>query len=229
MRIRVLGTAMFGLVAAAPVHAEERIFLAGGEYSDVAYYSYAGLIVLGPGRENGRGFLQRYWVDRFGYEYDGAPGRVEADAFGAEAALGYGASTATGWWTVSLGLRYTNTDLSPDDRSASARGDQLGGKLQLELDQAIAANWRASAIASYSNRQDGYWGRVRVMHQATSRSSVGIEFVANGNDEADSTATGLVLGFKPSAGRWSVNLRAGYRFQDEDDGAFGGLEFGYGF
>jgi hypothetical protein len=229
MKLQVLPLAALGLIAAGPLHADDRIFLAGGEYSDVAYYSYAGLIVLGPGRENGRGFLQRYWLDRFGYEYDGAPGRVEADAFGAEAALGYGASSATGWWTVSLGLRYTNTDLSPDDRSASARGSQLGGKLQLEVDHAIAATWRAGAIASYSNQQDGYWGRIRVMHQATPLGSVGFEFVANGNDEADSTATGLVLGFKPSASRWSASLRAGYRFQDEDDGAYGGLEFGYGF
>ena len=229
MKIRGLLVAALGLVAAGAVNAEERIFLAGGEYSDVAYYTYAGLIVPGPGRENGRGFLQRYWVDRFGYEYDGAPGRVEADAFGAEAALGYGASSTAGWWTVSLGLRYTNTDLSPDDRSASARGSQLGGKIQLELDQAVAPTWRVGAIASYSNQQDGYWGRLRVMHQATTSTSLGVEFVANGNDEADSTATGLVLGFRPADSKWSVSLKAGYRFQDEDDGAYGGLEFGYGF
>jgi len=195
---------VIGLVAAGSTQAEERIFLAGGEYSDIAYYTYAGLIVPGPGRENGRGLLQRYWVDRFGYEYDGAPGRVEADAFGAEAALGCGASSSAGWWTVSLGLRYTNTDLTPNDRSASA-------------------------IASYSNQQNGYWGRLRVMHEPTPTTSLGVEFIANGNDEADSTVTGPVLRLQPAGSKWSVNLRAGYRFQDEDDGAYGGLEFGYGF
>ena len=60
MNIRRLLVAALGLVAAGAVHAEERIFLAGGEYSDVAYYTYAGLIVPSPGRENGRGFLQSY-------------------------------------------------------------------------------------------------------------------------------------------------------------------------
>jgi hypothetical protein len=154
MNIRGLLVAVLGLVGAGPVHAGDRIFLAGGEYSDVAYYTYAGLIVRGPGRENGRGFLQRYWVDRFGYEYDGAPGRVEADAFGAEAALGC--------------------------------GSQLGGKVQLELDQEIATDWRASAITSYANQQNGYWGRLRVMREATPATSLGVEVVANGNDEADS-------------------------------------------
>ena len=43
------------------------------------------------------------------------------------------------------------------------------------------------------------------------------------------TATGLVLQIRPAASQWSVALKAGYRFQDEDDGAYGGLEFGYGF
>jgi len=168
---------VIGLVAAGSTQAEERIFLAGGEYSDIAYYTYAGLIV---------------------------PGRVEADAFGAEAALGCGASSSAGWWTVSLGLRYTNTDLTPNDRSASA-------------------------IASYSNQQNGYWGRLRVMHEPTPTTSLGVECSSNGTDEADSTATGPVLRLQPAGSKWSVNLRAGYRFQDEDDGAYGGFEFGYGF
>ena len=52
---------------------------------------------------------------------------------------------------------------------------------------------------------------------------------ANGNDEADSTAAGLVFTARPQGSRWSVNVKAGYRFQDEGDGAYGGLEFGYGF
>jgi hypothetical protein len=221
--------AVLALASASTVQADERIFLSGGEYSDVAYYTYAGLIVPGPGRENGRGFLQRYWVDRFGYEYDGAPGRVEASAFGAEAALGYGASSTAGWWTVSLGLRYTDTDLTPDDRSANARGSQLGGKVQLDLDRALASAWRGNVIMSYSNQQDAYWGRVRVMHDATPTRALGIEVIANGNNEADSTAAGLVASLRPAASSWTVSLKAGYRFQDEADGVYGGLEYGFGF
>jgi hypothetical protein len=56
-----------------------------------------------------------------------------------------------------------------------------------------------------------------------------VEFVASGNDEADATATGLVFTAKPADGRWSVSVRAGYRFQDVGDGAYGGLELGYAF
>lgn len=223
----VLGA--LALTTGSAAHGEERLFLSGGEYSDAAYYTYAGLILPGPGRENGRGFVQRYWVDRFGYEYNGAPGPVDASVWGAEAALGYGAASAAGWWTCSLGLRYTNTDLTPDDQTAQARGSQLGGKAQFEFERALSSTWRAGAIASYANQQNGYWGRVRLMHSSTPVRAFGVEVVANGNDEADSTATGLVLTVRPAGGSWSLSIKGGYRFQDEYDGAYGGLEFGYGF
>ena len=143
--------------------------LAGGEYADAAYYTYTGLIAAGPGRENGRGFMQRYWLDRFGYEYDGARDGCEADAWGAEAALGYGASSTDGWWTVSLGVRYTDTDLDAGRSDGEARGSQLGGKVQVEIEHAIAPAWRVGAIASYANQQNGYWGRVRLMHAGDAR------------------------------------------------------------
>ena len=217
-------------LACTTVRADDRLLLAGGEYADAAYYSYAGLVLPGPGRANGRGFLQRYWLDRYGYEYLGGPGRVEATAWGAEAALGYGASSADGWWTVSLGVRYTDTDLSPDDPRASARGSQVGGKLQVEAESALSPAWRLGAIASYASQQNGYWGRSRLMHGSTDSRRFGVEFVANGNDEADSTAAGLVFTTRPSASRLTVTVKAGYRFQSDDyDGAYGGLEFGYGF
>jgi hypothetical protein len=228
-RFHLAFTAM-ALAACATARADDRLFLAGAEYADAAYYTYAGLIVPGPGRENGRGFFQRYWLDRFGYEYLGGPGRVEASAWGAEAALGYGGSSAGGWWNVSLGVRYTNTDLTPDDPDAEARGGQTGGKVQLEGEHALSSTWRLGAMASYANQQNGYWGRVRLMHGATSARQFGLEVVAIGNDEADATATGLVFTMQPASSKVTVSLKAGYRFQSDDyDGAYGGVEFGYGF
>jgi hypothetical protein len=218
------------LATASAAGAEDRLFLAGGEYSDAAYYTYSGLILPGPGpRENGRGFVQRYWVDWFGYQYDGAPGLVEAEAYGAEAALGYGASSEAGWATFSVGARFTNTDLSPDDPTATARGKQWGAKFQVEGERDLAPSWRAGGIASYTVGQDSYWARGRVMRRLDESQALGAEFIANGNTEADATAAGVVYTLQPKASRWSVNLKAGYRFQQDADGAYGGLEFGYGF
>jgi hypothetical protein len=223
----IIGTLV---LAAGTVRAEDRLFLTGAEYADAAYYTYLGLVLPGPGRENGRGFLQRYWLDRFGYEYLGGPGRVEASAWGAEASLGYGAGSASGWWSVWLGVRHTDTDLTPDDPGAEARGSQTGAKVQAEFERALSSAWRFGAMGSYANQQNGYWGRMRLMYGATPVRSYGIEFVANGNDEADSTATGLVFTARPAGSRFTVSLKAGYRFQDDDyDGAYGGVEFGSSF
>jgi hypothetical protein len=229
MNIRHVFLVVLALCAGANARAGDRLWLAGGEYADAAYYSYTGLIVTGTRNEHGRGFMQRYWLDRYGYEYEGAPGLVQADVWGAEAALGYGGASAGGWWNLSLGARYTDTDLEPDDPKASARGSQIGAKVQAEFEHAIAAEWRVGAIASYASQQNGYWGRVRLMHSSAPTHAIGVEFVASGNDEADATATGLVFTAQPAGSRWSVGVRAGYRFQDVGDGAYGGLEIGYAF
>lgn len=225
-----IATLLVAALAAPAASAQERLVLFGGEIADAAYYSYFGTVLPFGRREGGRGWFQRYWVDAFGYEYDGGPGRVQADAYGLEAALGYGGSNEHGWWSTSLGLRYTDTSLDPDDPDASARGSQLGGKFQVEMESRLAEAWRIGAAASYSNEQNGYWARARLMHGANASRLFGVEAVATGNDEADATALGLVTSFSPKAGsKWTVALKAGYRFQDDADGAYGGVEVGYGF
>jgi hypothetical protein len=217
-------------LASGAANAQERLVLFGGEVADAAYYSYFGTVLPFGTRAGGRGWFQRYWVDAFGYEYDGGPGRVQADAYGLEAAVGYGGSSERGWWSTSLGLRYTDTSLDPDDPDAGARGSQLGGKFQLEAEGRIAEGWRLGGAASYSNEQNGYWVRGRLMHGAAAARAFGVETVATGNDEADATAVGLVASFQPGAGsKWTIGLKAGYRFQDDADGVYGGVEVGYGF
>lgn len=232
-RVRCASTAALtvGLFAAVmpTAQAQQDLFLSGGEIADTAYYSYVGAIIPFGHHDGGRGWFQRYWLDAFGYEYDGAPGRVHADVIGGEAALGYGGSDARGWWNLSAGLRYTDTHLSPDDPSAHARGSQVGGKLQLEGEAQVGDAWRLGGIASYTSEQNGYWARVRLMRGPYTR-AFGIEALANGNQEADATAVGFVTTFQPgNASKWSIGLKAGYRFQQDADGAYGGIELGYAF
>jgi hypothetical protein len=229
MRRAALGLALGAgsLLMTGPATASDRLLLFGGEVAEAAYYSYLGTVLPFGTRHEGRGWFQRYWVDAFGYEYDGGPGRVQADAYGLEGALGYGGSDETGWWSVSMGLRYTDTSLDPDDRSASARGSQLGAKLQVDFERRLTDDWRLGGIASYSSEQNGYWVRARLMHG--SARAFGVEAVANGNDEADATALGVVTSFQPAGSQWTVGLKAGYRFQQDADGAYAGLEFGHAF
>jgi hypothetical protein len=221
--------AVMAMAAATASLAGDRLLLGGGEWAGNAYYSYVGTVLPLGKRTDGRGFVQRYWLDRLGYEYDGAPGRIEADAWGAEAAVGYVTSSAAGWLETSVGLRYTDTDLSPDDPGAGARGRQTGAKLQIQGERSIGGAWRAGAIASWANQQNNYWGRVRLTRSAGERSAVGGEVIAWGNDEGDATSAGLVMTLRTPADRWSVGLRGGYRWQDEEDSGYAGVELGYGF
>ena len=223
------GVVLAALLMANAAVADERLALAGGEAGNGAYYTYAGVVLPGPGREAGRGLLQRYWIDAFGYDYTGGPGLIKASAYGAEAALGYGTSFTGGWASTYLGLRYTNTDLSPDDPSAEARGSQIGVKLDIQGEYEILPGWRGNAIASYTTTQHAYWSRVRLMRALSGRQALGGEVVAGGNDESQATSFGLVFSFQPGSAPWSASLKAGYRHESDDDGAYAGIELGYGF
>lgn len=217
------------LSVAAAAQADDRLLLFGGDVADTSYYSYVGTVL--PLRElsDGRRLVQRYWLDRFGYKYDGAPGRIDADAWGAEAAVGYVTASSAGWLETSVGLRYTDTDLDPDDPGAEARGEQLGAKLQLQGERNLNDRWRFGGIASYATKQNGYWGRMRLLRQMTAAASLGAELVAGGNDESDMTSAGMVLSLRPGAGPWTVGLRSGYRWDEESDSVYVGVEMGYGF
>ena len=211
------------------VAANDRVFLAGVEASQRDYYSYVGVVLPGPGCRNGKGFFQRYWLDRFGYEYEAGPFDVDADAWGGEAALGYVTPTARGWWSVSAGLRYTDTDLSPDDRNASARGGQLSPKIQVETEARLDANWRAAVIASFTVEQSQYWGRLRALRKSAPRWSMGGELTLGGNDEYDSVGVAAVALWQPNDSPWNLAIKAGQRFQDGGDGVFIGTEVGRSF
>ncbi len=61
--------------------------------------------------------------------------------------------------SIFIGLRYTDTDLSPDDVNASARGSQVGIKVDLQREREIATGWRGNLILSYTGEQRAYWTR----------------------------------------------------------------------
>jgi Cellulose biosynthesis protein BcsS len=213
------------LLASVPAAAGERLVLTGGEVAEDAHYAYAG-VILPLGRYVEQGWRQRWWIDHLGYEYDGGPGHVEARAIGVEAALAWSRPWSDGWFAASTGLRYGDTDLSPDDPGAEARGTQASLKLQVDAERGLPNGWRAGAIASWTGAQQSYWARLRVQQAPRTGLRGGVEAIAGGNDESRYAAAGLVWEWRPAAAGWTVGLRGGYRFQDEADGPYAGVEFG---
>lgn len=230
MKRHGIGLALGILLLPAFAAAGERLALAGAEASEGAYYSYLGAVLPAPGRAGGLGWLQRYWFDAYGYEYDSGTGPLtKARAYGVEAALGYGTRMPGGWASAYLGLRHADTDLSPDDPSAKARGGQTGLKLDVQGEQELAPGWRGNGIASVTSAERGWWLRGRLLHDLSPEKSLGGEVVVGGNDESRSRALGLVLLLKPESRPWSVGLKAGYRRDSDSDGIYAGFELGYGF
>lgn len=217
----VTATIVLMNMASTSVCAEGRALLGGGEASRGAFYTYAGTVLPLPG--SNKGWVQRYWLDYFGYRYDGPPGEVDARAWGGEALAGYRWSSGSSWGAAFAGLRYTDTHLSPDDPGSNVRGSRLGIKLQLEGEMPVAPAWRAGAIGSFAFAQSGYWARLRVQRELPNGWLLGPEVVIAGNPDYYSRSYGLAL----SGLRWvggHAAFKAGYRDESSGHSAYVGVE-----
>lgn len=204
--------------------AQERHLYLGGEGSGRDFYTYAGTTVPFPRNRIGNGWVQRYWLDYYGYQYEGGPGKVDARAWGLEGLLGYTTTTAGGaWGGVYMGARYSSTDLSPNDPAAEVNGGAFGAKLQIEGETPVATNLRLSGIASYVTATSGYWARARALYAMPNGLRTGPEMVVAGNPEYDAQRYGLVVGGFRVLGA-TLDLKGGYSTGSSGSSAYGGLE-----
>jgi len=216
---------MLGLgQAPAPAQAQSGHFLAGGEASARDFYTYVGAVLPLPGNRLGQGFVQRYWLDYFGYEFQGAPGEVRARAWGAEALVGYQTSSQRNWGSLYVGVRYTDTTLTPADPGADVSGSAFGVKVLAEGETWLDERWRVNGIASYAFAQSGYWVRGRALRTLPNRLHLGPEVVLAGNPDYDTQRYGLVLGgFRALGG--SLDVKGGYSTGSSGSSGYGGIEF----
>jgi len=188
------------------------------------YYLGLGVIIPLPHYVLGHGWVQRYWIDHYTYSYESGPRRIDATVFGAQAMLGYQASKPGLSGAAYLGLRYSNTSLSPDDPGNSARGDQFRPAAQLEGSKDFSAKWRGEGIVAYTFGLNGYWARARVLRNLSGTKFVGPELIVQGDPTYDAQKVGVVFGGLQPFSRVFMNLRAGYRFQSGADSPYIGVE-----
>lgn len=232
------------LIISTAAIADGRLLLAGAEVRNQgAYYAYLGTILPLPGNNRlGDGWVQRYWLDLVGYNYKKDEERIDANARGLEAAIGYQKSPQWGSWGVYLGLRYQNTSLSPFDPDSKVRGNQLLPKVQAEITVPFASSWQFSGIASYiptatdlrtnvsamdTRSIDGYWFRVRVLKTLANTHVVGPELIFQGDPNYNATKIGVVYGNIGIANKLAMNLRAGFHSQKDHNSPYAGVEFIY--
>ncbi|HEX9625762.1 MAG TPA: glycosyltransferase family 2 protein [Acidiferrobacterales bacterium] len=202
--------------------------LAGAEGgSDNAYYAYAGAIVpLRSVDALGRGWAQRYWVDRLGYDFESGGERIRAGAPGLSAALGY-QGRAAGWqWAAYAGAVHRNTTLRPDKPDAAARGSQTAGLVIAEAGRHFDGGWQLGAIASATIDPDSYWTRLRVLRAVAGGGlAAGSELVWQGDTDYRQVKAGLVVESLRAGGGFALSVKLGVsKTHGLASGAYGGIE-----
>ena len=212
--------------AAAPAYcADNSIWIATGEATKEDYYFGLGVLIPLPSYMLGHGWVQRYWVDHYTYSYQSGAQQIDASVLGAEGMLGYQASKPGLYGAAYLGLRYANTDLSPDDPGNAARGDQLRLRGQLEGTAEFSQRWRGEGIVAYTFGLNSYWTRARLLRGLPESKFIGPELILQGDPTYNAQKIGLVYGgMKPFGNGISMNVHGGYRFQSGANAVYVGIE-----
>lgn len=206
--LRALSAAA-ALLAVAPTHAETPtgVLFAGGTVSESSSV-YAGAVVSVPGATLGHGFALRGSANAGQYQYDGGPGRIDADYAGGEVALVYQTSGNWGWTNFSAGPRYTHTRLSPADPENDRRGSRWD--LGLQTDGALdGPQWRLGWYGSLGPFDGSYQARLQIGRKLN---SAGLRIGAESGIQGDPSYTkGSLGGFVavPVARNFDLQFGAG--------------------
>lgn len=228
--LRCFFTLFMAAVFSTAAQAREIMLLGGAEGGGGGgtsnYYTFVGAVAPLQDKALGTGFVQKYWVDFLGYDYPANGRDVSATAFGAEGSLGYQAGGEKGWGGAYLGVRYSQTWLSPDQPDSRVRGSQVRPLLQLEGERVLARDWKVNAIGRYTVFSDSYWTRGRIMYRARGEVFTGPELIVHGDPEYRAWQGGwFITGFAPVP-KSSIGFKAGFRkVESGDTGAYAGVEF----
>jgi hypothetical protein len=210
--------------AIAPVARADTLYLAGGEHGVNSSYAFAGAIVPLPGNTLGSGFAARLWGDYLTYHYNSGGTKIDASGWGGEIAGVYQFSGAWGWSNLSLGARYRDTHLSPDDLGNRARGSHVYLTVQGDGGYNIDSFWQLRGIASYTSTVTGYFVQPTIDRAISDRLRLGLDATFQGDQSYRQISGGANLTIAVDSGR-SVGLRAGASTNGTDSGFYAGLSF----
>jgi hypothetical protein len=197
-RCHLVAASLYLLTTAGAAAADE-IWLTGAEGSSNNASAYIGRVAPLPGSQLGNGWISRLSADWTRYEYDNDGVTVEARGPSAEVALAYQRSNDRYWWSLSGGLVYRHTSLSPDDPDAETRGNQAGLKLQAEGETTLfGPAWRVGGNLSYVLGVQSYSARGRIMREISPGRRIGVEAMAQGDPDYRSRQAGVVMAVKVS-------------------------------
>lgn len=171
------------------------------------------------------------------YKYYSGDNLIKADSPGLSAVAGiklFWDQTMVG---VFGGAEFRNTDLSPDDPSASVRGSTSAALIQGELDSWLTARTNVHVFASYTGISNFTYETGRIKQQITNLDYkqpytmfLGVEQFIGRNSDFNGQGYGGVVEFFFIPQKINIALRGGYKHDSTfGDGFYGGLQFYKGF
>ena len=218
-------------------HAADVSMFAGGEFDDRGQgFSYLGVDVTQSINKT-LAFSGRVIPNYLTYEYYSGDDLIKAKSSGLFAVAGiklFWDQTMLGFFG---GAEFRNTDLSPDDRNSSVRGDTSAGVIQGELDSWLTTRTNVNVFASYSGTSDFLYEKGRIKQQITNLDYkkpytmfIGAEQFIGRNTDFRGEGYGVVVQLFHVAQKASIAVRGGLKHDSTfGDGVYWGLELYKGF
>ena len=201
---------------ALPAFAQEppRSVAYAGFSSGEGSSGYVGAITALPGSTLGAGLAFRSTISGGNYRYQTAGTDIEADYYGLEVGLVQQWSGPWGRANVSIGPRFTQTDLSPQDPG----NDRQGSRADLAVGTDGARNigdfqlgWFGSlGLFDESYQLQGRIGRLIVPHSGI---SAGLEVGLQGDPSYENKSVGVFLSREFTTG-WTAQASVGSSERD---------------
>lgn len=203
----------------------EPLFFVGGEGGSHQAYASVGLVAPWSDATGGVRWANRYWLDTQRYEYDANGNTIEARANSVSAAVVRSMEMRDGYFSLSAGLRWTDTRLSPDDPGNDRRGTKFSLPVQADGEYRLARA-RLSGIAAVEADNGSYWSRARLLFPlGAGNIAAGPELILKGSNTYSAWQAGVVVGGIPLGPGSGLTLKAGRSRQSGGrDGAYFGVE-----
>ena len=200
----------------------ESMYLVGTQSGANSSYTFLGAVITLPTSSFTDDFALRFWTDYLTYDYTSGIGKIEASAWGGELALVYQMTNSWGWSNFSVGSRYRDTKLSPDDFSNRARGGKFYGTAQFDGGYNFVDSFQFRWIMGYTTEIDGYYIQSSLDRAFGNNLRLGVDASFQGNDtyQENSIGTNATLIFSDSL---NIGLRAGTTVTGASTGIYGGV------
>jgi len=131
------------------------------------------------------------------------------------------------------GAEFRNTNLNPDDTTASVRGSTSAGLIQGEFDTWLPSRTNLNVFASFSGTSNFTYEKGKIRQQITNLDfkksktiNVGVEQFFGRNPDFHMAGVGLILEVFHIPQWLAFSVRGGYKHDSTfGNGVYGGLEF----